>query len=493
MPRKDGPLLDANWLLGPAPAEASSIPASAPQSKQSSKASYLKGAIAFGVFVGSVVLVAPVISRLWLKSTLESTLLYGPTNQERQDALIALSAMLPDTIPSFVEAITSQDESLSRSAISLLDDFLNELASKNYEQQNASYAAILHAMESATQTRSSWSRNGSTADASFMAIAKRIDEAVRKQVEPSSEHARESILSSCRSVMDLSDSLDPRNRDLANVTQGKSVVIDQPAADTLLRTTQNRIPQYALHSVPQSLVTPSETSIPQIPEVSPQKALAEVSDPRDRNSHASTTNAIQDGPITKDPDQIVSSLVWKDKSEVSQSSKNDEQERPVRTALPKVVSVSTASLKSVERETSSDKGEMVVGISRQRTEDLIALLGSARSSVATAALVELESRGLSSLQLEIAVDLARGTKQEKLMCAEKILQQQDFDPVPWLGWLAMDRDRDVRLRSIGILSSLNSHAARTRLRLLVNRERDTDLVKQIQQGLLQDQANVPSR
>jgi HEAT repeat protein len=134
--------------------------------------------------------------------------------------------------------------------------------------------------------------------------------------------------------------------------------------------------------------------------------------------------------------------------------------------------------------TTESAAEEVVGIDRQKTEDLIALLGSVRAKVASAAIYELERRGMTATQLEIAVDLARGNSEARLGALERLIHQEEFDPTPWLGWIAADRDRDVRYRAVSILGSLNSNSSRTKLRLLLARERDEEITRHIQQILL---------
>ncbi len=128
--------------------------------------------------------------------------------------------------------------------------------------------------------------------------------------------------------------------------------------------------------------------------------------------------------------------------------------------------------------------EPVLGMSRQKTEDLVRLLASVQPRVSGAAYVELERRGMTKDQLEMAVGLAQGDSESRRETMEQLVRQRDYDPTPWLAWMGAEAEREVRHKAVSLLGSLNHEQARLKLRLLLARERDPEIARHIQEVLM---------
>jgi hypothetical protein len=127
--------------------------------------------------------------------------------------------------------------------------------------------------------------------------------------------------------------------------------------------------------------------------------------------------------------------------------------------------------------------EEVIGIGRQKTEYLLSLLGSVTPRLASAAFQELRTR-LSPKELEIAVELAQGTTEQRMLAMERLTKESDIDPIEWLAWMGNEADREVRFKAVSLLGSINNDDARLKLRLMHNRERDAEISRHIQSALL---------
>lgn len=121
---------------------------------------------------------------------------------------------------------------------------------------------------------------------------------------------------------------------------------------------------------------------------------------------------------------------------------------------------------------------------KQSTEQILRLLESHQDSVVTQALQELEARGFSERNLEIAMELARGTSEERLAALDRLVHDSRLDPLPWLSWMAGTTDRDVRMRAIALLGATADEEALRKLRLMKQREVDQRVSDQITQVLL---------
>ncbi len=73
----------------------------------------------------------------------------------------------------------------------------------------------------------------------------------------------------------------------------------------------------------------------------------------------------------------------------------------------------------------------------------------------------------------------------RLGLLESIAHRQDIDPRPWLLWLAEDSSREVRLRAVSALGTMNDAAVTKALRDRIPREHDATIAAKLNRILSQ--------
>lgn len=129
------------------------------------------------------------------------------------------------------------------------------------------------------------------------------------------------------------------------------------------------------------------------------------------------------------------------------------------------------------------------GIEKLSLEQLLPLLASTQPRIVMQASEELMRRGMTKTQLDLVIQLAQGTIEDRLQALDAIVHSNQFDPVPWLVWMAESSDKAVRKKAITLLGSTADQNALRKLRLLKQREVDATIADQINQVLLAAGAN----
>lgn len=124
------------------------------------------------------------------------------------------------------------------------------------------------------------------------------------------------------------------------------------------------------------------------------------------------------------------------------------------------------------------------GIEKLPIEKLFPLLSSTLPKIVQEASKELVQRGMSAPQLELAIDLAQGNIEQRTMAMDRLVRDQDIDPIPWLVWMAEQSDIQVRRKAVSLLGLMSNPNAIHTLRMLELREPDSAIVEQISQVLL---------
>jgi len=474
MLKKNTPLIDADWLLGPMP------PSGASRRLQLRKRIFpvITACCACLVFV----LVVPTASRWWIRQQILQQFYSASTSSEQEITILTLAEMLPASSHQLVEALICNNPKASQAAYQALETYAQFLmAAQSDRRKSSGFAHVLDTIEQ------SIAKLSAEREQPALALTKRLETMLREKPFSGSSV----LVTTCQQILrnetnvDSTNTIKERTQLAMKSSSGSSVVIDRPIRPSSVETA-------VIHPSLLQSQTPSVVAVP-TPEVvanllpqdltqnrfAASTKTATTRDPlgntaldsqvnvpifRNPRTHQSGSVRIETASLISTPNSVQNDLLSQDLSRVEEPKKSLSEE-------------------PISEEPSEPIAE-VIGIDRQKTEDLIALLGSVRAKVASAALYELERRGMSAIQLEIAVDLARGTTQARLGTLERLIHQQEFDPTPWLGWIAADRDRAVRYRAVSMLGSLNSNSSRTKLRLLLARERDEEITRHIQQILL---------
>jgi hypothetical protein len=445
-----------------------------------------------------LILVIPSASRWWVRDQLLEQFYSATTSSEQELAIFSLAEMLPDSSHQLVEALICANPKASQIAYQALDAYTHILlAAKDNDRRSSGLASVLDILEQSLAKLSK--------DRKQPAIS--LAQKLEANLQQTPFNGSRVLSTTCQQILrgeSESGSLQPSEAgtQLASTTNtGAPVAIDRP-----VRTSPSELavihPSLLQSQIPSVVsIPPAEVvrSIPAPEDIARDRLMASNSlhKPSETSTQARPDSAFLT-PVFKSPRSQLSGSVRIETASLLSTpatEQNDlfsEEEHGV--AAPEATVLSSQMLPVQEPEAPAETAsEEVVGIDRQKTEDLIALLGSVRAKVASAALYELERRGMTATQLEIAVDLARGTSEARLEALERLIHQEEFDPTPWLGWIAADRDRAVRYRAVSMLGSLNSNSSRTKLRLLLARERDEEITRHIQQILLSGSKNSTVR
>jgi len=480
---------------------------------------YLVPVLLFVSICSTAIAFGPSCARWWLREQLLAEFFDAQSSAEQELVVISLAQLLPESTDQLIQSLVCEDPNASKVAHEALGKYLQSSSSMNEETQIGRFANVLHiveasiaklpnnrkapAVELASQATTMLRQNPFSGSSVLLTSCDRILQTQHKVAGENNQSNLIARLSSKKSYNSIGTSDRPRSTpsepregtisesivipsrkpasgNLKDLTStGATVVIDRPNTKSMEETA---VIHPSLAQNRNHLANPNN-----VEDAKSNNTLTkrDLNQPRstDEKLSGKATKPEVDETARSNPTTVESPRVHSNSGlRISPASLVSDANglRPEATSSTDIVNKSLSDASDSDSNSASE----VVGIDRQKTEDLIALLGSVRARVASAALFELERRGMSPLQLDIAVELARGTSATRLVALDKLVNQQEFDPTPWLGWLAADRDRTVRYRSISLLGSVNSIASRTKLRLLLARERDEELTRHIQQILL---------
>ena len=110
-------------------------------------------------------------------------------------------------------------------------------------------------------------------------------------------------------------------------------------------------------------------------------------------------------------------------------------------------------------------------------------LVSSHANLRNKAAIELQSRGYSDRELEMAQHMVHADTKVRLAFLDHLTRDREMDPRPWLRMMAEDESREVRLRVVSILATMNDHATEDYLRTLRVQERDPTVAARIRRVL----------
>lgn len=116
-------------------------------------------------------------------------------------------------------------------------------------------------------------------------------------------------------------------------------------------------------------------------------------------------------------------------------------------------------------------------------ESVMQWLGSPHTPMREKASAELLTRGFSETDIAIATQISAGDTVARLAMIDAISRSDQIDPRPWLFMLLSDQNRQVRLRAISVLATMQDAYVQQRLRMRLVDEPDTAVVAQIHRAL----------
>ncbi len=464
------PLLDTDWLLG------------SPDRPGLwwRRFLYQTGVALIIVMIG--VGLWPTLSRAWVQSQLAQQYQLGNTIDSRNAAMVALAEMLPESLPVVMAGLSNQVPEEAHLAFEALDYYVGQLTTLSVEPRRGAFAELILALEEIKPTLNA------EAATLAMALAARVTAVQQSDRHPGSVLT----LAACQRIMAKQSSSTPHHISTraklsdSDVVASAASIASPPSSAPVIASLSDDVSQQEQRTPPQPALPMEEIASVDQPAAPIRMSLksnieAEV-EPPPFDSVAATQASANGGQLRQkllranrfipaSGSLTVPSQTSTTPSQVGEASVLEHDPLvPYQETLQK-----TARLVSSKEE--------VIGISRWKTEDLLPLLSSVTPRLASAAFHELQSR-LSPQELELAVELAQGTPNQRIQAMERLVHDAHLDPYPWLAWMGSEADREVRFKAVSLLGSINSSDSRLRLRMLHGRERDAEISRHIQSVLL---------
>ncbi len=452
------PLLDTEWLLG------------SPDTHGPWWRRFLSQLGIVLLLVAAGVGLWPTLSKSWVQNQLTKQYHDGKSADSRNEAMIALAELLPESLPAVIAGLSNPSRDESHLAFEALDYYVGQLTTLSIEQRRGAFAELIHALEEITPNLDRDTTQLATALVARVAAVQQSDQ------HPGSKLT----LAACKRILEIRHSAS-----LAKTTTfsklSDSVDFQPPAPVTTLL----------------SDVLPNQLSEPQPSTMEGIVTVDNTATPVRMSLKSNEDVAMKPLPF----ESTASSDAIENTVPLRQKLLRANRFVPVTGALgvpiqsssvPKMETTATVSAnESVESHLKlptsttrvADSTEEIIGMGRQKTEYLLTLLGSVTPRLATAAFNELRTR-LSPKDLELAVELAQGTPDQRILAMERLIREPETNPIPWLSWMGSEADRDVRFKAVSLLGSINNEDARLNLRLMHNRERDVEISRHIQSALL---------
>jgi len=430
------PLLDTEWLLG------------SPDNRGPWRRRFLyhSGIVLF--LVALSVGLWPTLSKSWVQTQLTQQYHNGPSADSRNEAMIALAEMLPESLPVVIAGLSKPVPEEAHLAFEALDYYVGQLTTLPVEQRRGSLAELIHALEVVTPSLSYDSAHFTTALAARVTAVQQSDQhpgalltlAACKRILENRHSSNPATTATYAKLSDTSDSA-PRDQPHTSVIASLSDIFPDQAPERQPSTIEEV-------STVDNATTPVRMSLKSNDDVDIEPLPFEST---------STSNA------TANAGQLKQKLLRANRF------------IPVAGTLNVPIQSNAVPIVSSKEE--------VVGIARWKSEDLLTLLSSVTPRLASAAFHELQSR-LSPKELDLAVELAQGTPERRIQAMEGLVRDSHVNPIPWLAWMGSEADRDVRFKAVSLLGSINNDDARLRLRMMHSRERDVEISRHIQCALL---------
>ncbi|MGB7325680.1 MAG: hypothetical protein WBD31_12470 [Rubripirellula sp.] len=110
-------------------------------------------------------------------------------------------------------------------------------------------------------------------------------------------------------------------------------------------------------------------------------------------------------------------------------------------------------------------------------------LASDHSHLREQARLELMSRGYTERELSLATRISAADVPTRMQLVDMIAAEPTIDPRPWLFMMSRDTSRDVRLRVVAVIATMNDEAARSHLQKLMVEETDLHVATRIRKAL----------
>lgn len=480
--------IDVDWLLG--------------ESTQEDVRNHvwLNRAIASLVCVVIAVVAWPYASKQLLKLELQKQLA-SEAGEDALPILLALNDLSPDNPVVIAQQLANDDSDRRRVAFQLMQSRISSLGSdpKTNRENIHSFAQILEKVPGTSSETLTLRGHLAAQLRRLISVDSPEDSSIRNQLDSLIAQAKPNSPNSNTATNPVPIvSADQLNAKVASKPTKVRISDDSMQAP---KQEPNTAPPVSTVASTSSLSTPTQTSLkpqpqklsdqtayePPPPSIPAKFASVNVSPTPPSTSASSPATSAPEIPRAFAANQPPTEPVRLNERVVSKFRMNDDTSSQTQ-AQPTVRQSDATFTKSISQ---GEPPELMPlrGIEKLSLEQLLPLLASTQPRIVMQASDELMRRGMTRTQLELVIQLAQGTIEDRLQALEQIVHSNQFDPVPWLVWMAESSDKVVRKRAITLLGSTADQNALRKLRLLKQREVDATIADQINQVLLAAGAN----
>lgn len=464
-------MLDGDWLLGE-------------ESPRTNHGLWLM-MVLFLSISGFVVWTWPTLSRWYLQRQYFEQALQAKNLEEAAPGLVGLKSLMPASARSLIACLCHPDDAVSRYASEALHEYVADLTDTPAEKRRAVtqwLAATLQKPE--TQPNESQQQR-------IFSLAVRLRELCRQDEHPTSQLALQRL----NTLFGWSEELiTPRVDSIPHYQSSGQPGIVRPV-DVSLASTANPLtntsiatnplapspaPFNQLESIP--LTQQTRVSLSDTPTETSPVRLSDLGAP---SQSAPVVLSLSDNEPEAMPEVSPSSVAPPIVSAQSMLARQDRKDPPSPTPVASIENPIQETVYSAKNaEYSANHYPMPSGLDQLGADQVVRLLASVQPHMANAAVRELERRQWNPKQLEMAIDLAQGSTRQRLEAMERLIHNGEFQPIPWLTWMAEVGDREVRKQAVVLLGSIADENAQRQLRLLKNREQDGEVREQIHRILI---------
>lgn len=440
MASRETEYLDATWLLGDEP------------TSRTSRSGLWFGTVLCLGLAAAVMWTWPYLSRWYLQREYVQTLLTQTDPHARIESLTALSQFLPESVPDLLIGF-AQDDATAEYTYLLLQRYLEQLDEK---QTDSKLAHHQHLMVSLERAHLQFTPEG-------LGFAMRITEDLKHRYQGQQDRLGKLMEERTSRFLAQMVGESVRSGKFVAPTTLEPVVASDRAS--LAHTISNQDNRQPLSS--DSSALPPQESVPEPIRPEPKQSLSFAKPPLEER--AAKPVIVRGGGM-----KVLRVL------DTTESKESNYEPEPMQPKSSVVVG------SSYETEASSNDDSIVQSIAAMEklpTGDVLRLLANPHTRIVSAALANLERRGFDQARLDVAVELAQGTTEQKMASMERLIRS-GAQPIPWLLWMAEDGDRDVRWYAVNQLASFADPNVYSELRLLWNRENDKQIRDQLQRILV---------
>lgn len=374
----------------------------------------------------------------------------------KQNRLVQIASFGPDAVEPLVEKLIADDDAVSESAFSLLQQMQNDWITLEPESARAVHSRLLKAIASTYRERVNASSGDST-----------------RQYARARELVRQTILEYSGSPAEGGQTPENVQSLLAGANRLMAVLTPPSSPNaTIARSGLKIDPQHSQ----------GETSTTAISATDRQSGWTDWPPPSQQTNRSANASIVRSGSKLNQPEHGPG-------DDAKLKPVPEGVTVPLTTVEPRVIR--SGSQVVAARPPVNQPIKMTTHLADSpmavlSDETVIRHLANPDKLLAGQAHAELVQRGFSDAQLEMASAIALASPQDRIRLIDTLVHSSQLDSGPWLSMLLDDPDRRVRLHVASTLATTNNPAILEKLRQRLNYERDAHVAARLRRVIDRD-------